>query len=371
MHHRPVPTQPSRSATERVRFMQSSQTPDLARTALQLLALGALIAASVWIVQPFLVASTWATIIAVATWPLLLRAQALLGGRRSLAVALMTLALLLMLVVPLYLGITTVVDNAKQIADWSRSVATLTIPQPPAWVTQIPLVGSKLAGRWQEIAAAGPEGISARLTPLADEVALWFVGRVGSIGLLLVHFLLTVIITAILYSNGETAAGAAGRFARRLAGPQGENAVHLAAQAVRAVALGVVVTASLQSLLSGIGLAIAGVPFAPILTVVMFILAVAQIGVWPVLVLAVIWVYKTSSVVFGTGFLVWASFCGTFDNFLRPMLIRRGADLPLLLIFAGVVGGLIAFGVVGLFIGPVVLAVAYRLLTNWVSENAP
>jgi predicted PurR-regulated permease PerM len=351
--------------------MEGSQPPDLARTTLQLLALGALIAASVWILRPFLVASTWATMITVATWPFLLRVQALLGGRRSLAVASMTLALLLMLVVPLYLGITTVVNNAGKIVDWSRSVATLAVPEPPAWVEGVPFVGSKLAERWHEIAAARPEGIFARLAPLADDLALWFVGQVGSIGLLFVHFLLTVIVAAILYSNGETAALAADRFARRLAGPQGANALLLAAQAIRAVALGVVVTASLQSLLSGVGLAIAGVPFAPILTVVMFILAVAQIGVWPVLVLAVIWVYKTSSVVWGTAFLVWASFCGTFDNFLRPVLIRRGADLPLLLIFAGVVGGLVAFGIVGLFIGPVVLAVAYTLLANWVSESAP
>ncbi len=351
--------------------LEGSEPPDLARTTLRLLALGALIAASLWIVRPFLVASTWATMITVATWPLFLRVQAWLWGRRSLAVASMTLALLLMLVVPLYLGITTVVSNTGRIVDWSRSVATLAIPEPPAWVEAVPLVGSKLAEHWHELAAARPEGIVARLAPMADDLALWFVGQVGSIGLLFVHFLLTVIIAAILYSNGERAALAADRFARRLAGPQGANAVHLAAQAIRAVALGVVVTASLQSLLSGIGLAIAGVPFAPILTVVMFILAVAQIGVWPVLVLAVIWVYHTSSAVWATGFLVWASFCGTFDNFLRPMLIKRGADLPLLLIFTGVIGGLVAFGVVGLFIGPVVLAVAYTLLANWVSESAP
>jgi predicted PurR-regulated permease PerM len=151
---------------------------------------------------------------------------------------------------------------------------------------------------------------------------------------------------------------------------QGATAVQLAAQAVRAVALGVVGTAFFQSFLSGIGLAIAGVPFAPILTVVMFILSVAQIGVWPVLVLAVIWVYKTSSLAWGTGFLIWAVFCSVFDNFLRPLLIRRGANLPLLLIFAGVIGGLVAFGVVGLFIGPTVLAVAYKLLANWTSLSA-
>ena len=114
---------------------------------------------------------------------------------------------------------------------------------------------------------------------------------------------------------------------------------------------------------------IAGVPFAPILTALAFILAVAQVGAGPVLIGAVIWVYAVEGAVWGTVFLVWAIFCGGFDNFLRPLLIKRGADLPLLLIFAGVVGGLIAFGVVGLFIGPVVLAVAYTLLVDWMSER--
>jgi len=351
--------------------MQANRSLDLARITLQLLALGALIASSVWILRPFLVALTWATMIAVATWPLLLHVQAWLGGKRSLAVAVMTIALLLTLVVPLYFGISTIMGNAERIAGWSESLATLTIPQPPAWVGGLPVVGSKLAARWEQLAAAGPEQLSAHLVPLARMLVPWFVGQVGSIGLLLVQFLLTVIIAAILYANGETAARGADHFARRLAGPQGENAVHLAAQAVRAVALGVIVTAILQSALAGIGLAIAGVPFATVLTAAIFVLAIAQVGAAPVLIPAVIWVYARSGALWGTGFLVWAIFCATFDNILRPLLIKRGADLPLLLIFTGVVGGLIAFGIVGLFIGPVVLAVAYTLLVDWVSERNP
>jgi predicted PurR-regulated permease PerM len=350
--------------------MQADRSRDLARTTLQLLALGALIATSFWIMRPFLIPSTWAAMIAVATWPLLLRAQALLGGRRSLAVALMTMALLLVLVVPLSFGITIIVRNAEQIADWSRSPAPLRIPELPAWVEAVPVVGAKLAAGWHQLAAMRPEDISAHLSPYARALVLWFVGKVGGVGLLLVQFLLTVIITAILYAHGEAAARSAARFARRLAGPQGESAVHLAAQAVRGVALGVVVTAIVQSALGGIGLAIASVPFAAILTAVMFILCVAQIGPGPVLIGAAIWLYATSGAVWGTGFLVWAIFCGTIDSFLRPMLIRRGADLPLLLIFAGVIGGLIAFGVIGIFIGPVVLAVAYTLLVDWVSERS-
>ena len=349
--------------------MPVHRSSDLARTTLQLLALGVLIASSFWILRPFLLALTWATMIVVATWPLLLHAQAWLGGRRSLAVALMTIALLLILVVPLYLGIDTIVENADRIADWSKSLATLTIPQPPAWVEALPLVGAKLAARWQQLAAAGPEELAARISPYARGFALWFVGEVGSIGLLLVQFLLTVIIAAILYANGESAARGADHFARRLAGPQGENAVHLAGQAIRGVALGVVVTAVAQSTAVGVGLVIVSVPFAAILTAVIFMLCIAQVGPGLVLIPAVVWVYSTHGALWGTGFLLWAIFCSTFDNFLRPVLIKRGADLPLLLIFAGVIGGLIAFGVIGLFIGPVVLAVAYTLLVNWVFQG--
>jgi predicted PurR-regulated permease PerM len=351
--------------------MQANRSPDIARTALQLLALGVLIASSFWIVRPFLLALTWATMIAVATWPLLLQAQAWLGGRRSLATALMTLALLLILVVPLYLGIDTIVSNANWIADWSQSLTTLTVPQPPAWLGTLPVVGAKLAARWQQLVAAGPEEAAARIAPHARAIALWFAGHVGSIGLLVVQFLLTVVIAALLYANGEAAARGANHFARRLAGPRGEEAVHLAGQAIRGVALGVVVTAVAQTTAAGIGLVFVSVPFAAILTAVIFMLCIAQVGPGLVLIPAVIWVYSARGAAWGTGFLVWAIFASTFDNFLRPMLIKRGADLPLLLIFAGVIGGLIAFGVIGLFIGPVVLAVAYTLLVEWVSQGTP
>jgi predicted PurR-regulated permease PerM len=351
--------------------MPAAQSRDLARTTFQLLMLAALIGTSLWIMRPFLVALTWATMIAVSTWPLLLRAQAALGGRRSLAVALMTTALLLVLVVPLYFAVTTVVENLAQLVRWSTTLATLTIPPMPTWVASLPVIGPKIAESWQELTAGSPEEIAAQLAPFGQRVAYWFAAQVGNIGLLLLQFLLTVIIATILYSKGETAAGVVDRFARRLAGTQGENAVHIAAQAIRAVALGVVVTALVQSILGGIGLAVAGVPFAAVLTALMFILGVAQIGAAPVLIVAAIWVYARTGAGWGTAFVVWAIFCATFDNFLRPLLIRRGADLPLLLIFVGVIGGLVAFGVIGLFIGPAVLAVAYALLVEWMSEADP
>ncbi|HWR72593.1 MAG TPA: AI-2E family transporter, partial [Nitrospirota bacterium] len=172
-----------------------------------------------------------------------------------------------------------------------------------------------------------------------------------------------------LYAKGERAASWIRRFSHRLAGEQGEHSIRLAGQAVRGVALGVVVTALVQSILGGIGLAIAGVPFAAVLTAVMFMLAIAQIGAVPVLALAVVWTYWSVGTGWGTFLLIWTLVVGGMDNILRPFLIKKGADLPLLLIFIGVVGGLIAFGIIGLFVGPVVLAVAHKLLTAWVDEE--
>jgi len=346
--------------------MEPERPSDLARTTLQLLFIGALIATSFWILRPFLTALIWATTIVVATWPILLRVQGWLLGRRGLAVAAMTLVLLLIVVVPLYFSVATIIDNAERIPQLVKSLTAASIPPPPAWVEAIPGVGSRLGASWRQVAAAGPEELSAHLLPYARLIVGWFVVKVGGVGMLLLQFLLTVIVAALLYANGETATHGVVRFARRIAGPSGENAVELAGLAIRAVALGVVVTAVVQSVLAGIGLAIAGVPFAAFLTAAMFILGVAQIGPLPVLVPSVIWVYRISGTAWGTGLLLWAIVCGLMDNFIRPMLIKRGAHLPLLLIFAGVIGGLIAFGVIGLFIGPVVLAVAYTLLVDWV-----
>lgn len=349
--------------------MSVERPHDLTRTTFQLLTLGALIATTFWITRPFLLALAWATMIAVATWPLLLGAQRLLGGRRSLAVAAMTVALLLLLVVPLYFAITAVVENTAQLLRWSQSLQGLSVPQPPDWVVRLPMIGPTIADSWRQLADVGQAEVLARLAPFAQSLALWFVAQIGNVGLLLLQFLLTVAITAILYARGEGAADFLNRFAGRLVGEQGERAVHLAAQSVRAVALGVIVTAVAQATLTGLGLVLASVPFAALLTAMVFILAVAQIGAGPVLLPAVIWVYAREGALVGTVFLVWATFCGTFDNVMRPILIRRGADLPLLLIFVGVIGGLVAFGVIGLFIGPVVLAVAYTLLNEWIADR--
>jgi predicted PurR-regulated permease PerM len=338
---------------------------DIARNTLAVLAIGALILTSLWIMRPFLPALIWATMIVVSTWPLMLECQARLWGRRSLAVVLVTAALLLVFVIPFSLAVGTIVDNAEQITEWAKSLATTNLPPLPEWVSKIPIVGGRITAAWNEFVARGAQGMGARIAPYTRELLMWLLGKLGGFGVVFLHFLLTVVIAAIMYAKGEVAVEGLRRFAWRLADSRGENAIRLAGQAIRGVALGVVVTAVIQSLLAGVGLLIVGTPFAAILTAIAFMLCIAQLG--PVLVLApvVIHTYWAGDATRGTFLLVWTIFVGALDNFLRPFLIRRGADLPLLLIFAGVIGGLLAFGLVGIFVGPVVLAVAYTLLDDW------
>ncbi len=342
---------------------------DLTRIVLAVLFTGGLIAACFWILQPFLGALIWAVMIVVATWPLMRAVQKHLGGRRWAAVTVMTVVLLLILIVPLSTAIGTVVANVDVITGWAKDLTEMKLPPPPSWLAGLPVVGEPSAKLWREVAAQGIQTLSVKLAPYAGTLGRWFVSQVGSFGAVFAQFLLTVLAAAILYARGEHAADFALHFGARLAGKHGEAAVRLSAQAIRSVALGVVVTALVQALIGGVGLMIAGVPFAPVLTALMFLLAVAQIGAVPVLVIPIIWLYWSDSPGWGTFLVVVAVIAGTLDNFLRPYLIKKGADLPLLLIFVGVIGGLIAFGLIGIFVGPLVLAVTYTLLNAWMGDG--
>jgi predicted PurR-regulated permease PerM len=345
---------------------------DLTRTLLASLFLGALIYASVTILRPFLVPGIWAAMIVVTTWPAMLALQRRLWNRRALAVTAMTLILLLAIAVPLALAVGALVLNADDIVQQVKLLTAFRLPGLPAWLVGLPYVGPRLAAAWQQWGASGVEGLLAQLQPYAGNVTRWVLGRASNVGYVMLEFLLTLLLSAVMYASGEKAALALRRFGWRLAGEQGEQSVMLAARAIRGVALGVGVTAVVQSLLGGIGLAIVGVPFAGLLTALMFVLCLAQVGPSPVLLSSVVWVFWGGSVGWGIFLLVWALVVSTMDNVLRPWLIQRGgADMPLLLVFAGVIGGLLAFGVVGIFVGPVVLAVAYTLLQAWIERDEP
>ena len=341
---------------------------ELTRIVLAVLLIGILISASFWVLRPFLLSAVWAAMIVVATWPLMLKVQAR-ARRRSFAVIVMTGAMLLIFVAPLVLATQALVGNMDTITGWIRALPTAKIPPPPDWVSGIPLIGEKINARWTDVAVAGTGELLQRLEPFMNDAAKWVASAFGRVGIFVIEFLLTVVIAAILYAQGEAARDSLIRFGRRLAGDRGQKVVVLAGQSIRAVALGVVVTALVQTVLAGLGLAVAGVPFAGLLTAVILLFCIAQIGPTIVLAAAVVWLFWTGATGWGTALVVWTVIVGMLDNVLRPMLIRRGADLPLLLIFAGVIGGLLSFGLIGLFVGPVVLAVSYTLLKEWMAEQ--
>ena len=345
-------------------------SPELVRTTLGVLFIGALIFAAFWILRPFMAAMIWATMLVVTTWPVMLWVEARLWRKRGLAVLVMTLLMLLLFVVPMMLAIGTIIEYSDVIVSQAKNVAHLQLPHPPPWVATLPFIGEKAALAWEQAATDGATGLLGRLAPYASDILKWFVAQAGGVGAVFVQFLLTVIISALMYSGGESASQAVHRFGRRLAGTSGDNTVTLAGQAIRGVALGVGITAVLQAGLGGIGLAIAGIPFAGLLTAVMLLLCIAQLGPALVLIPAVAWVYWSGESGWGTFLLVWSLVVMTMDNFVRPALIKRGADLPLVLIFAGVIGGLFAFGLVGIFVGPVLLAVAYTLLDGWIGDGS-
>jgi len=347
------------------------QSVDIARVLLVIVMLLALMIGSLYILRPFLPGLIWATTIVVATWPVLLGIQRRCGGRRWIATVAMLLILLFVIVLPLYQAISTLAQHGGTIVAAVKSLPDYALLAPPAWIGGLPLVGPRIAQEWQTLSDAGAGGLLARIEPYLTTAATWLLGHAAIVGVFVMHMLITVIIAGILYTKGDMAAEFVRRFANRLAGQRGVAAIMLAASAIRAVALGIVVTAVVQSALGGIGLWMAGVPAAGILTALMLMLCLAQLG--PILPLlgGVAWLFQHDMKLAAAVLLVWAIVVGMLDNLLRPLLIKRGVNLSMLLILSGVLGGMIAFGIVGLFIGPVILAVTSTLLNAWVDEVPP
>ena len=345
-------------------------TGDVTRLVLLVLFIAMLLVGSLWTLLPFLGGLIWAATVVIATWPLLLKLRAR-TGRPWLAVLIMTSLTLLAVILPFAFAVSTLLDVAHRGPELLGDYFTRGLGPPPDWLNRIPAVGNQLVAKWQEIAAGGRDALIEASRPYLGAAAQWAVSVTGGIGMVALNILLTVALVAILYAQGEIAARGALAFGYRLGGERGMDVIRLAAQAVRSVALGVVVTALVQSVLAGLALWICGIPAPGVLAALVFVLGIAQLGPLPVMLPAIAWLYWTDQAVWGTVLLVLAIPIGALDNVLRPILIRRGVQLPMLLIIAGVIGGLIAFGVMGLFVGPVLLAATYTLTKSWVAEGAP
>lgn len=358
--------------SESVRRGASGSEPrhDLTGIVLGVATIIGLAMASIWTLRVFIGALIWATMVVIATWGPLLRLQKRLGGRRWAANLVICLGTFLLLAIPFTLAVGTIVDNASVVSDWLTKVQTSGLPPAPDWFEKVPLVGARLTSGWNSLSQAGQSGLGTQLEPYASRAFHWVVDVVGNIGSTLVQFLLMIGIAAVMYQNGEKAVAGVTAFCTRLAGKRGELIVALAGQSIRSVALGVVLTAILQAAACGVVLLATGVPHVALLVLLIFMLCVVQAGATLVMAPSAIYLWLNGSRAAAVIVLLAMFVLGGLSGLLRPILIKRaGAEISLLIILPGVIGGLISFGLIGIFIGPVVLAVTYSLLEAWVKRE--
>nr|WP_314265340.1 AI-2E family transporter YdiK [uncultured Moellerella sp.] len=346
---------------------KSEKQADIPKIVFGLLSLLLLTAACIWVLNPFIFGFVWAGMVVIATWPLLEKIEARLWHKRWLAAIVMTILILLLFVIPFAILIGSIVQNSAPLIELAKSPTSLTLPEL-AWLQNVPVIGGKLYFAWHNLVTSGGNAIIAKMQPYIGQAAGWFVAQAINVGRFMFHLTVMLLFSALLYLKGESVMLSIRHFALRLAGIRGDAAVILAAQSIRAVALGVVVTAFVQAIIGGIGLSISGIPYAAIFTIVLFICCVAQLGPLLVMIPSVIWLFWTGDTTFAIILGIWAAVVATMDGVLRPWLIKMGADLPMVLILLGVIGGILSLGMIGLFIGPVVLAVSYSLLKAWMND---
>jgi predicted PurR-regulated permease PerM len=319
------------------------------------------------IARPFLVPFVWGSIIAVAIFHGYERLRTALGGRRITAAVLITLLMLVLLVVPSVLLGNSLVSGARNVVNSFQS-GELYIPPPPSTVAGWPLIGEPIAKAWT-LASQNLEEALRQTGPLLKGFGTWLLSAAAGAGLALLQFVLAILIAGALLANSGVAGRATRAVAKRLAEDRGLEFVGIAEQTVRSVASGILGVALIQALLAGLGFLVAGVPAAGLLTLICLVFGVIQLGVVIVLVPVVIYLFSTAETVTAVGFLIWAILVAPVDNILKPILLGRGVDVPMLIIFMGAIGGFLSAGIIGLFIGAVVLALGYKLFLTWLAQD--
>lgn len=328
-------------------------------------AIALLAVACALVLRPFFSAILWAAILTFTTWPLYQRVLGRTGGRESVAASLMTLAIACALIIPIVFATLGMANNAETLVLTVRGWLEQGLSEPPAWVGSLPVVGESLQERWTAIAHDRASFVQT-VQPFMGTARGWLL----AIGQALLEGTLTLVLSTLicyfLYRDGDVIATRGRRLITRLAGARALRLLEVAEGTIRGVVYGIIGTAFAQAVLQAIGLLIAGVPGALLFGALTFFLSVVPVG--PPLVWggAAAWLYFNGSMGWAIFMVLWgALLVSTVDNVIKPYLISRGANLPFILVLLGVLGGVLAFGFIGVFIGPTLLAVAYRLILEW------
>lgn len=320
------------------------------------------------IVRPFIHPFVWGMIIAVAGYPGYLWLRRHLGGRRSVAATVFALLGLLVILVPTALLAGTLATGATGLAE-RFGQGPLEIPPPPASVAEWPLVGGQVSKYWG-MASTNLGDLAAQFAPQLKDAATWLVTTAAGAGFALLEFVIAILIAAVLVVYADSGQRAAATVAVRLAGPRGPEYADLATATVRNVVRGILGVAVIQAILAGLGFLAVGLPAAGLLALICLILATVQVGVGPIMIPAAIYVFYAMDTVTAVLFLVWTIVVVFSDNVLKPILLGRGARVPMLIIFLGAIGGFLSSGIIGLFTGAVVLSLGYTLFVAWLNRQA-
>jgi predicted PurR-regulated permease PerM len=303
----------------------------------------------------------------VALYPAYDRMVGWLGGRRRLAAFLLTVIGLLILLGPATWLALSLIDSLSSLSE-RLDLTHLTVPTPPASVKEWPLVGTPVYQFW-DLAATNLQAAVAKIAPQLRPVGSGLLSIAAGAGTGALQFLIALIVAGFLFAPAPALVDTIRRFSRRLASGQGETFVHIAGATIRAVARGVIGVAALQSFLIGIGLVVAGIPGASLITLAALLLAIIQIGPAPVVIPVIIWAWTAMDTVPALLFTVYMIPVNLIDNVLRPLLMGRGLDTPIVVILIGLIGGTISLGLTGLFLGPIILAVIWELFVAWIRES--
>ena len=326
-----------------------------------------LVTACLVILRPFIPLLAWGIIIAVSAYPGFQKLQLVLGGRGALAAILFTVLLLAFLIVPVVLLAETLVEGAQTLAAHFKD-GTFTIPPPPAGVESWPIIGAPLNRVWSLASRDLAEAVRS-FAPQIKAAVPGLLSASAGIGLTVVQFALSIVVAGVLLAYAQAAYEVSCSLCNRFFGDKGPEFQQLMGATIRSVTNGILGVALIQSVLAGLGFLVAGLPGAGLWAVVFLIAAVLQVGALT-LIPAVIYMFTISSATKAVIFLVWCVFVALVDNVLKPLLLGRGVAVPIVVVFLGAIGGFVALGLTGLFLGAIVLSVGYKLLLAWLDQSS-
>ena len=324
---------------------------------------------SLTLLAPFGIMVIWAVILAVALYPAYAALRKLLGGRGGLAATLITLLGLVIVVAPLGAVTVNVAETTLElVADFENQ--TVVVPRPPEAVRDWPVIGERVHAAWS-LASSNLEAAVKRFGPPLLQAAGAIVGKIAGIGFGMLGFAVSVLIAGFLFVPGPRLADVVKTFARRIAADRGAHFVDLAGATIRNISRGVIGVALLQALLVGLILTLFDVPAAGVIAFLVLIFCIVQVGPVPVLLPVIIWAWATKDT--GPALLLTLLLIpiAVIDNVLKPILMARGLSTPMLVILLGVIGGTVTYGLIGLFLGPILLGIFYELLMAWVKDETP